>query len=135
LSPLRPAATGRRALTARPVALVLVALLAAAVATGCGGDDEPAAQPPITLPDLEVPQTDEAPAPEPETETTAPAPVEPVPEPAPAPEPVPPSTDGGTPAPVPEPPADTPENDTPPPADSPAERFEEFCNENPGACG
>ena len=38
-------------------------------------------------------------------------------------------------APTPEPPADTPENDTPPPADSPAERFEEFCNENPGACG
>jgi hypothetical protein len=112
-----------------------VALLAAATATGCGGDEEPAAQPPVTLPDLTVPQTDEAPAPEPETETTAPAPLEPEPEPEPAPEEVPPSTDGGTPAPVPEPPADTPENDTPPPADSPAERFEDFCNENPGACG
>ena len=33
------------------------------------------------------------------------------------------------------PPADTPENDAPPPEDSPAERFEEFCDENPGACG
>ena len=32
-------------------------------------------------------------------------------------------------------PSDTPENDTPPPADSPAERFEQFCNDNPGACG
>ena len=108
-------------------------MLAAGLASGCGGDEEPAAQTPPTLPDLTVPQTDEAPPPEPETETTAPAPPEP--EPAPAPEPVPPSTDGGTPAPTPEPPADSPENDTPPPADSPAERFEDFCNENPGACG
>ena len=32
-------------------------------------------------------------------------------------------------------PADTPESDTAPPDDSPAERFEEYCNENPGACG
>ena len=32
-------------------------------------------------------------------------------------------------------PADTPESDTAPPQDSPAERFEEYCNENPGACG
>jgi hypothetical protein len=36
---------------------------------------------------------------------------------------------------TPEPPADTPENDAPPPEDTPAERFEEYCNENPGACG
>jgi hypothetical protein len=35
----------------------------------------------------------------------------------------------------PQTPADTPENDSPPPKDSPAERFEEYCNENPGACG
>ena len=107
-------------------------MLAAGPASGCGGDDEPSAQP-ITLPELTVPQTDEAPPPDPETKTTAPAPPEP--EPAPAPEPVPPSTDGGTVAPAPDPPADSPENDTPPPADSPAERFEDFCNENPGACG
>jgi hypothetical protein len=98
---------------------------------GCGGDDEPAAQPASTLPELTVPQTDEAPPVEIETETTAPAPPGPVPEP----EPVPPSTDGGVPAPAPEPLPDTPENDTPPPPDSPAERFEDFCNENPGACG
>jgi hypothetical protein len=101
-------------------------------ASGCGGDDEPAAKPSPTVPDLTVPQTDEAEPVEPETDTVAPAPA---PEPEPEPEVVPPSTDGGTPAPEPEPPADSPENDTPPPADSPAERFEEFCNENPGACG
>jgi outer membrane biosynthesis protein TonB len=131
---LRPAAPGRRALSARPFALLLVALLVAVAVTGCGGDEDPAAEPPVTLPDLTVPQTDETPAPEPGPETTTPAPVEPAPAPEPAPE-TPPSTDGGTPAPAPEPPADTPENDTPPPPDSPAERFEDFCNENPGACG
>jgi hypothetical protein len=37
---------------------------------------------------------------------------------------------GGTEA----PPADTEGNDTPPPAGSPAERFEDFCAQNPGAC-
>jgi hypothetical protein len=126
LPALRPAAPGRRALIARLLALGLVALLVAA--PGCGGDDEPAAQPPPTVPDLTVPQTDAEEPPEPETETVAPAP-------APEPDAVPPGTDGGTPAPAPEPPADSPENDTPPPTDSPAERFEEFCNENPGACG
>jgi hypothetical protein len=29
---------------------------------------------------------------------------------------------------------DSPQNDTPPPKGSPAERFEQFCQENPGAC-
>jgi hypothetical protein len=116
---------------------VVAALLAAGAVSGCGGDDEPAAKAPSTLPELTVPQTDEAPATAPGTETLPPATPEPEPQPAPVPEPepVPPSTDGGTPAPAPEPPPDTPENDTPPPADSPAERFEDFCNENPGACG
>ena len=32
------------------------------------------------------------------------------------------------------PPADSEQNDTPPPSGSPAERFEQFCQENPGAC-
>ena len=36
---------------------------------------------------------------------------------------------GGT-----EAPQDSPQNDTPPPSGSPAERFEQFCQENPGAC-
>jgi hypothetical protein len=105
---------------------VVVGLLGA---SGCGGDDEPAAKSPPPQPDLTVPQTNEAEPLAPETETPAPAPPETEPEPSP------PSTSGGTPAPTPEPPADTPENDAPPPADSPAERFEDFCNENPGACG
>jgi hypothetical protein len=37
---------------------------------------------------------------------------------------------GGTQA----PPADTKTNDTPPPSGSPAQRFENFCAQNPGAC-
>jgi hypothetical protein len=32
-------------------------------------------------------------------------------------------------------PSDTPQNDAPPPQGSPAERFEQYCNDNPGACG
>ncbi|MGH2763712.1 MAG: hypothetical protein ACRDL0_04445 [Thermoleophilaceae bacterium] len=102
--------------------------MTASLAVGCGGDDEPAADPSPALPELTVPETDpEAgpePEPEPEPEATAPAPA-----PEPEPEPTP------TPAPAPEPPPDSPESDTPPPPDSPAERFEEFCEENPGACG
>lgn len=31
-------------------------------------------------------------------------------------------------------PQDSPQNDAPPPSGSPAERFEQFCEENPGAC-
>jgi len=106
----------------------LVALLAAGLMAGCGGDDEPAAGGPSTLPDLTVPQTDEARPAVPETETAAPTP-------EPQPEPTIPDPDGGAPAPAPEPPPDAPENDTPPPPGSPAERFEDFCNDNPGACG
>jgi hypothetical protein len=98
---------------------------------GCGGDDEQEARTTQTLPQLSVPEPEiEAPE-EPETTTQ----VEP-----PAPEPAEPEVpdDGGAPAPEPvepELPADTPENDVPPPENSPAERFEEFCDENPGACG
>lgn len=124
LPALRPAPSGRRALTAR--ARLLPLLLAAALA-GCGGDEEPQPDTTRTLPDLAVPEADTtttettvAPPPPPETtvdpatETVAPEQPEPPPE---------------------DPPADTPENDAPPPEDSPAERFEEYCNENPGACG
>jgi hypothetical protein len=42
---------------------------------------------------------------------------------------------GGTPAPATGgTPADSQQNDQPPPAGSPAEKFEQFCKENPGAC-
>jgi hypothetical protein len=131
LPALRPAAPGGRALIRGGAALLLAALFALGALAGCGGDEEPAAERTPTLPDLTVPQTDEEPAPTPEPTPTAPA----APPPATETEAAPPSTDGGAPAPEPEPPADAPENDSPPPADSPAERFEEFCNENPGACG
>jgi hypothetical protein len=30
--------------------------------------------------------------------------------------------------------SDTPQNDQPPPKGSPADRFEQFCKDNPGAC-
>jgi hypothetical protein len=103
-----------------------VAVLAVSVPAGCGGDDEPAADTSGTVPELTVPQTDEVEPTPTQTETTPPEPTETVP----------PPDDGGTPAPEPEPPPpDAPESDTPPPPDSPAERFEEFCNDNPGACG
>jgi hypothetical protein len=108
---------------------LLVALLPCLALGACGGDDEPAADTTRTVPDLTVPRTEqEEPAPPETTETVAPPTTETV---------APTEGNGGTPAPEPEPapPSDTPTNDTPPPQDSPAERFEEFCNDNPGACG
>ncbi len=99
-------------------------LLVAALA-GCGGDDEPTAETTRELPNLSVPTTTAPevtePAEPPATTTVDPA-TETLPEEGPQETPV-------------EPPADTPENDAPPPEDTPAERFEEWCNENPGACG
>ena len=93
---------------------------------GCGGDQETAAEKTPELPELTVPRTDTIEETvEPETEKVPPATETP-----------PPATDGGAPAPEPAPPAaDSPQNDTPPPPESPAERFEEFFNANPGACG
>jgi hypothetical protein len=98
-------------------------LLIAALA-GCGGDDEPSGKTTRQLPDLAIPST-----------TTPQAATEPA-------EPPPTTVDPATetlpeegPATTPTAPADTPENDSPPPEDTPAERFEEYCNENPGACG
>jgi type IV secretory pathway VirB10-like protein len=128
LSALRPSTSGRRALKALLAALLALTL----VASGCGGDDEPSAETEPALPNLTVPQGETT---EPETEAVPDAPLDPSTETLPPVETVPPSTGGGTPAPESEPPPDTPENDTPPPADSPAERFEEFCDDNPGACG
>ena len=94
--------------------------------SACGGDDEPESRTTRTLPELTQPAGEPT-----ETAETAPE-IETV---EPAPEPTPTEDSGGTPAPTPEPPADSPDNDVPPPTDSPAERFEEFCDDNPGACG
>ncbi|HYP48719.1 MAG TPA: hypothetical protein VEQ61_08805 [Thermoleophilaceae bacterium] len=102
---------------------MLIPLLAA---PGCGGDDEPARVKPADLPELTVPETEPRPTTPPEATETLTEPSAPKPEP----------TDGGAPAPPSsEPPPDSPENDSPPPANSPAERFEEFCRENPESCG
>jgi hypothetical protein len=93
------------------------------LAAGCGSDSEEAHRP-IKPPELTIPQTSPQ-APPTQTETT------------PTTETAPPSTGGGTEAPTETTPpqTDTPQNDTPPPTDSAAERFEKFCNDNPGACG
>ena len=113
----------------RKRAALVLALLALALAA-CGGDDEALedSAEPIPAPELSVPGGDapslggtgeetgtgEATTPEAEspgaTETQAPG-----------------EGDGSA-------PQDSPENDTPPPPGSPAERFEEFCAENPSAC-
>ena len=95
-----------------------------AALAGCGGDDE-SAETTRELPELAVPTTVTPPA---ETQPAEPPATTVDPGTATLPEEGP-GTDPAT------PPADTPDNDTPPPEDTPAERFEEYCNENPGACG
>ena len=96
--------------------------MAVAIA-GCGGDDEPSAKTTRELPRLSIPTTSTAPRVTETTPTTTTV--------DPATETLPEEGPGTT----PREPADTPENDAPPPEGSPAERFEEYCNENPGACG
>jgi len=93
-----------------------------ALATGCGGDDEPASDtettPRITVPDEETttaPPTETTP---PRTQTTPPPQTTP--------------DSGGTTTP---PPPDSPENDQKPTPGTPEQRFEDFCDDNPGSCG
>jgi hypothetical protein len=106
-------------ITNRKAWVSAVAAVTLAIA-GCGGDDEPA-ETTRELPELSLPATEAAPT----VEQTAPSTtVDPATETLPLEGP---PTDTA--------PADTPESDTAPPQDSPAERFEEYCNENPGACG
>jgi hypothetical protein len=96
---------------------------------GCGGDDEPSTRTAQELPDLSIPTTKTSTTPPVVDRTTPTATtVDPATETLP--------TEGPTTTPdSPESPADTPDNDVPPPQGSPAERFEQYCNDNPGACG
>ena len=103
------------------IALIL-SLFALGVA-GCGDDEDEGVSTiptvPLSVPGESTTLDDDT------TDTT----VDTVPDVAPTPTP--------TPAPTPTPPAvipDSPENDTPPPAGSEAEEFENFCDDNPGAC-
>ena len=93
---------------------------------GCGADDEPSTRTARELPDLSIPTTTTSTAPSViDRTTTSTTPVDPATETLP--------TEG--PRTTPEAPGDTPENDSPPPEGSPAERFEQYCTDNPGACG
>jgi hypothetical protein len=99
---------------------IALACGALALMPACGGDDE---DEPITAPELTVPRATD-------TETEANTTTDQT-----GTESVPSQPDsGGAQAPSTES-QDSPQNDQPPPAGSPAERFEQFCEENPGACG
>ena len=102
------------------IATIALACGLLALAPGCGGDDEeePVKAPTLTVPGEREPDTTERQDTATTETDTAPAQPE----------------SGGQPAPEPQP-EDSPQNDTPPPAGSPAERFEQFCEDNPGACG
>lgn len=120
---------------ARTRVAIVLALLAL-VAAGCGGDDESAETvppaPELSLPGEETPTLEDLPD-STSTDSTTGTDAAPgggtTPPPATPQEPTQQPPSGGAPA-----PGDTPENDTPPPPGSPAERFEQFCQENPGAC-
>jgi hypothetical protein len=137
---VRPAAPGDRAIAR----LLTAALLALVALTGCGNDAKVDSSP--ARPTTSTTSTQPRP-------TTAPARTTPSIDPRTVPEAPgegngrPPAGNGGTggtPAPggsggsggTPAPPAqDSPGNDTPPPPGSPAQRFEQYCNAHPGACG
>ena len=94
----------------------LLALFAAVAAlslgaVACGDDEEDEG---VSIPSISVPET-----------------VPTVPETTAAPETTTAPENGGTGAGQP----DSAENDVPPPSGSPQERFEQFCKQNPGACG
>lgn len=133
-----------RAQHALPILLALLALVLGA----CGGDQEAADVRPVSTPELTLPTdggasssraggdatsttdttdtTDTtATGTEPTTSDTAQS--------GGASAPTSPDT-GGQSAPGAQAPADSETNDQPPPQGSPAEKFEDFCQQNPGAC-
>jgi cell division protein FtsN len=111
---------------ARLAAAAVVALLAIAV-PGCGSDDEPATT--STTSTATGPTgPEERPGHGSKPDGDAEGAISP--SPAPSTPQTTPSTGGET-APPPE---DSEENDIPPPAGSPAEQFEQACEENPEIC-
>jgi hypothetical protein len=123
--------------TRRPA--IALAALAALVLPGCGGGSENAAEPLPTAPALtvpgekstpSVPKTTKTDTTDTETSTSTSATTTPTTTQAnpstPAGGAAPPATGGATP--------DSPQNDQQPAAGSPAQRFEQFCKDNPGAC-
>lgn len=120
---------------------ILPALIAGLLAA-CGGDDESGSateteKPALTVPGESTDTTTESTDTTTESTETAPSgdggsQTGPMDQPNPG--------NGGVPAPdnnnppADQPPRDLPSNDTPPEPGSPADRFEQFCTENPGAC-
>jgi hypothetical protein len=102
----------------------LLALLAL-VAAGCGGDEEAAkdSAEELDAPPLTVPGGDAS-----ELQDTAPTGT------TPSTTPAEPGTGGTTPPSAEAVPPDSPEADTPPEPGTPPAQFEDFCDENPGAC-
>ncbi len=97
---------------------------------GCGGNDQ---EEPPAKPALKVPGGEPDPSGGQSTtdETTTGDSTTTAPETTPVPEPTTP--DATAPAPETTVP-DSPANDTPPAPNTAADRFEDFCNQNPGAC-
>jgi hypothetical protein len=124
-----------RARSARFATAFAVVLLAAGTLglSACGGDDETTTEPPTaTIPTVEQ-TTSEPTTTEATTTTTDYGEVEAEPgDDGPGQggddDSIGPGSGGAA---VP----DTPENDVTPPANTPEGQFEQFCNENPGACG
>lgn len=110
----------RRTIAILAAVAVIVGLVVGLVAVGSGDDD---ADEETSLPEISVPQG------EPQT---VPSEEKPKPEPEPPPKDTGGTGPGGGPPPSQE---DTATNDKPPPPGSPAERFEQFCEQNPAACG
>lgn len=130
----------------RREAAILLALLGL-VAAGCGGDDETAETvppaPELSLPGGETPTLDDLPDSTTSTDDSDPSTSGGDSGGGGGGEASPPAGGGGDqggggqqqpPSGGQQAPDDTPQNDTPPPAGSPAERFEQFCEENPSAC-
>ena len=100
--------------------VALLALISLALGgAGCGGDDDEGDA--TTAPQISVPSGEVQSVPE-ETTTTTPKTTT--------------APSGGTQAPSYDPSKpDSPENDIPPEPGTPEAKFEQYCRENPGACG